>query len=356
MSESPPARKMYLAIAAVVVVIALTAALARCTGTASSETTDDAYVNADFTVVAPRVAGQVSALDVEDNQVVHKGQLLAQIDDRDYRAAVASAEADVAMARAAIDDATASLAQQQSVIDQANAALAAARAGYAFSRADFDRYTDLARHGAGSLQNAQQARSRIDTAQADVARNEAALKAARQQVAVLQAGRERAGAALQRAQAALETARLQLSWTRIVAPADGMVGQRSVRVGAYVTPGTALLAVVPLQQAYVIANFQETQLTAVRPGQAAEVRVDTFPDVVLHGVVDSLAPATGVTFAPFAPDNATGNFTKVVQRLPVKIVLRPGQPALDRLKVGMSVEATLHTDGARKDQPKVAAQ
>ncbi|WP_186266954.1 HlyD family secretion protein [Burkholderia gladioli] len=344
MSESIKNRKLYISAAAILSAVAVSAAIAGFGRSSSSEATNDAYVTADYTVVAPRVAGQITRLLVEDNQVVHQGQILAQIDDRDYRAAVASAQANVAMAKAAIDNASTSIVQQQSVIEQANAALAAARASYTFARADYSRYTDLASRGAGSVQNAQQAQSRINTAQADVARSQAAVQAARQQVAVLQSVRNRAQAALEQASAALDTARLNLSWTHIVAPVDGMVGQRSVRLGAYVTAGTPLLAVVPLQRAYVVANFQETQLTSVRRGQPANIRVDTFPGAVLHGTVDSLAPATGLTFAPFAPDNATGNFTKIVQRIPVKILLHPGQPELERLRVGMSVEATIRTD------------
>jgi membrane fusion protein (multidrug efflux system) len=348
MPESIQRRKLFIA-AAVLIVLVVSGVVASFVFS-SSHTTNDAYVTADFTVVSPRVAGQVTVLSVDDNQVVHQGQLLAQIDDRDYKAAVASAEANVASAKAAIDNASANIVQQQSVIEQANAALTAARANYTFARADYNRYTDLASRGAGSVQNAQQAQSRIDTAQADVSRNEATVKAARQQVAVLQSDRERAQASLGQALATLDTAHLNLSWTRIVAPVDGMVGQRSVRLGAYVTAGTPLLAVVPLQQAFVIANFQETQLTTVRDGEVADIHVDTLPDVVLHGTVDSLAPATGVTFAAIAPDNATGNFTKIVQRIPVKIVLRPGQPALRRLRVGMSVEATIHVGGLRVDE------
>jgi membrane fusion protein, multidrug efflux system len=344
MSESKSTTQRYFVIAAAVLVAGLCAACGYRVMHASAQSTDDAFVSADFTVVAPRVAGQISTLSVDDNQVVHKGQLLAQIDDRDYAAAVAAAQANVAAAQANIDNVSASIAQQQSLIDQAAAALTAARAGAVFADADFARYSDLAQHGAGSQQNAQQARSRSDTARADVSRSDAGLKAARQQVGVLMAQRERANAALQQAQAALDTARLNLSWTRIVAPIDGVVGQRAVRVGAYVTPGTPMLAVVPLQQAYVVANFQETQLTDVHPGQRVEVRVDTWPGVVLAGIVESFAPATGVTFAAIAPDNATGNFTKVVQRIPVKIVLHAGQATLEKLRVGMSVEATIHTD------------
>lgn len=352
MSESKLNRKIYIGGALLIVSLGLLAGLAwgglsgglRPAGQ-GVQRTDDAFVSADFTVVAPRVTGQISALAVEDNQIVHQGQLLAQIDDRDYAAAAASAQANVGIAQASIDNVSASIVQQRSLIKQAEAALRAARANDVFAEADHDRYRDLAQHGAGSQQNAQQARSRADAAQADVLRNHAALDAAKEQIAVLETQRERGQAALQQAHAALDSARLNLSWTRVVAPIDGVVGQRAVRVGAYVTPGTPLLAVVPLQQAYVVANFQETQLTNVRAGQAAEIRVDTFPGVVLQGTVDSFAPATGVTFAAIAPDNATGNFTKVVQRIPVKIVLRAGQASLDKLRVGMSVDAAVRTGG-----------
>ncbi|WGS52259.1 HlyD family secretion protein [Paraburkholderia sp. D15] len=356
-SKLPSNKKIHALAAAALALLGLCAALAYGAFSPAGPRTDDAYVSADFTVVAPRVAGQISALSVDDNQVVHKGQLLAQIDDRDYAAAVASAQANVAAAQAAIDNVSASIVQQHASIDQAAASLSAAKAGAVFARADYARYNDLAEHGAGSTQNAQQARSRTDTALADVSRNAAGLEAARQQVAVLAAQRERAVAALQQAQAALDTARLNLSWTRIVAPIDGVVGQRAARVGAYVTPGTPLLAVVPLQQAYVVANFQETQLTGVAPGQLAEIRVDTYPGRVLRGKVDSFAPATGVTFAAIAPDNATGNFTKVVQRIPVKIALNGGQQELGKLRVGMSVEATIRTSGgSASTQTEVAAR
>jgi membrane fusion protein, multidrug efflux system len=347
-------RTRYLVALVVVVLLALGLASVRFVRS-GAETTDDAYVSADFSVVAPRVAGQVATVAVEDNQTVIKGQLLAQIDERDYRAAFAAAQADVAMAEAAVENASASIAEQQATIDEASATLVAARANYTFARSDFGRYTDLAQHGAGSVQNAQQARARVDASHAEVIRSEASLAAAKQRAAVLQSVRQRAGAALDRARAALETARLNLSWTRITAPVDGVVGRRSVRVGAWVNPGTPLLAVVPLQRAYIVANFQETQLADARPGQAAQVKVDTLPGVVLRGRVDSLAPATGVTFAAIAPDNATGNFTKVVQRIPVKIVLEPGQPSIDRLRVGMSVEATVLTHTVRGEQKEEVA-
>lgn len=327
---------------AAALLVALSSGVAWALRDGPAQTTNDAFVAADFTLVAPRVAGQIAVLSVDDNQSVRRGELIAQIDDRDYVAAVAVAQADVATAQAAFDTASASLAQQQALIDQAGAAVDASHARYLFSQADVERYADLAAHGAGTMQNAQQARTRIDTARADVARDTAALKAARQQTAVLTAQRARAHGALQRALAALDTAQLNLSYTRIVAPVDGVVGQRAVRVGAYVTPGTPLLAVVPLDQAYVIGNFQETQLTDVHPGQPVDIRVDAYPGLTLHGQVDSVAPATGVTFAAIAPDNATGNYTKVAQRIPVKIALAHDGNRDGRLRVGMSVVATIH--------------
>jgi membrane fusion protein, multidrug efflux system len=336
-------RKRALAVATGLALAAACVALTGMVGSRTRETTDDAFVAADFTLVSPRVAGQIATLAVDDNQTVRQGQLLARLDDRDYQAAVEAAQAEVAIAQAALEHASTRLVQQRAAIGQAEAGVAESRANHAFARADLERYDDLARHGAGSTQNAQQARARADMSAAAVARDHAALSSANQQVDVLRAQRAQAQGALQRAQAALDTARLNLSYTRIVAPVDGVVGQRAVRVGAYVTPGSPLLAVVPLHDAYVVANFQEDQLTRVRAGQRAQVRVDTYPDRVFDGRVDSIAPATGATFAAIAPDNATGNFTKVVQRIPVKIVLDRAAAARDALRAGMSVVAEIDT-------------
>ena len=231
-----------------------------------------------------------------------------------------------------------------------------AKAELAFAEHELKRYNHLAGVGAGTVQNAQQARTRIDQAAARLANATAVLAAERKQVEILSAQRDAAEGGLKRAHAALEMASYELSYTRIVAPVDGMVGERAVRVGAYVTPGSKILAVVPLAEAYVVANFQETQLTAMHAGQAVEVRVDSLGGETLHGRVESLAPATGVTFAAVKPDNATGNFTKVVQRIPVKIVLDDGQPLLTRLRVGMSVEATIDTRGDKLDGKEVSAR
>jgi membrane fusion protein (multidrug efflux system) len=315
-------------------------------GPRTQQKTNDAFVSADFTLVVPRVAGFIKEVLVEDNQQVKTGQLLALIDDRDLRAAAQAADAETLVARAQLQNARATLERQASVIAQAQASVVSAKAEMAFAEHELNRYDHLAGVGAGTVQNAQQARTRIDQANARLANAMAVLAAERKQVDILTAQRDAAEGGLKRAQAALEIASYELSYTRIVAPQDGMVGERAVRVGAYVTPGSKILAVVPLAQAYVVANFQETQLTNVQPGQGVQVRVDSLGGEVLNGRVESIAPATGVTFASIKPDNATGNFTKVVQRIPVKIVLEPGQALASRLRVGMSVEASIDTASA----------
>ncbi|PBJ18038.1 putative multidrug resistance protein EmrK [Pseudomonas sp. ACN8] len=312
-------------------------------GKRTQQSTNDAYVSADFTLVVPRVAGFIKQVLVEDNQQVKAGQLLALIDDRDLRAAAEAADAETLVARAQLQNARATLERQASVIAQAQSSVVSAKAEVAFAEHELNRYNHLAGVGAGTVQNAQQAQTRIDQASARLTNATAVLAAERKQVEILTAQRDAAEGGLKRAQAKLEMASYELSYTRIVAPQDGMVGERAVRVGAYVTPGSKILAVVPLAQAYVMANFQETQLTDVQPGQAVQVRVDSLRGAALNGRVESIAPATGVTFAAVKPDNATGNFTKVVQRIPVKIVLEPGQLLAERLRVGMSVEASIET-------------
>lgn len=319
-------------------------------GQRTQQTTNDAYVSADYTLVVPRVAGFIKQVLVEDNQQVKAGQLLALIDDRDLRAAADAAAAEALVAQAQLQNAKATLERQTSVIAQAQATVVSAKAEMAFAEHELNRYNHLAGVGAGTVQNAQQARTRIDQASARLTNATAVLAAERKQVDILTAQRDGAEGGLKRAQAKLEIASFDLSYTRIVAPQDGMVGERAVRVGAYVTPGSKLLAVVPLAQAYVVANFQETQLTHVQPGQDVQVRVDTFGGEALKGRVESIAPATGVTFASVKPDNATGNFTKVVQRIPVKIALEPGQPLAQRLRVGMSVEARIDTASVKTNE------
>ena len=344
-----PSRKTVLLGALVLLLVGCGWGTARLIAQPGSETTNDAYITADYTLVAPRVPGQIAEVLVDDNQVVKAGQLLARIDDRDYRAALASAEGDVKVAAAEVGDFDGKIAQHPALIAEAQATLRSDQAAIAFARANATRYRDLSAGGAGTVEEQQHAVTALDQQQAGQDRDRAALSAAEEQLDILRAGRDKALGALARAQAALDQARLNLSYTEIRAPIDGMVGQRSIRVGAFVGAGTTLLALVPLSQAYVVANFQENQLARMRPHQPVRITVDSFPGLVLKGHVDSLAPATGVAFAPIAPDNATGNFTKIVQRLPVKITIDPGQPGAARLRVGLSVEPTV--DVAASETP-----
>jgi len=312
-------------------------------GGASSQSTDDAYVQADFSTVAPKVQGLIAKVLVEDNQQVRKGQLLAVIDDRDFRVAVDAAEAQLKGAEARAANLRASVQRQSSVIAQASADVDADDAAIKLSSANARRYQDLSSDGSASLQERQESASRLQSDEAAKRRDQAAHSAARQQVPMLAANVTEADAAVEQARAALEAAKLNLTYTRIVAPVDGTVGRRSVRVGNFVQVGAPLLAVVPLRQAFVEAHFRETQMRGIRPGQPVTITIDTLPGVTLKGHVESLAPASGVTFAEIAPENATGNFTKIVQRLSARIAIDPGQPDAAALRVGMSVIPTVDT-------------
>jgi len=310
---------------------------------ASIQSTDDAYVQADFTVVAPRVSGTVETVSVEDNQWVKKGDLLATLDDRDFVAAVNAAKAQVASAQAGISSLQAHLIQQHTAIRQAQAALAADEAALKLASVNHARYRNLATDGSGTVQAQQQAEAQLSIQSASRDKSQAVLEAARQQVDVLKADLEKATAALAHAQAAQAIAELKLSYTRITAPLDGTIGQKSVRVGAFVRTGSPLLAIVPLDAVYITANFRETQLAQVETSQAVSIDVDALPGQALEGTVQSLGPASGASYSAIAPHNATGNFTKIVQRIPVRIRLNPDQPAAARLRVGMSVTPHIRT-------------
>ncbi|MDE1150076.1 MAG: HlyD family secretion protein [Azospirillaceae bacterium] len=270
----------------------------RLLGDPARPVTDDAYVAADYTLVAPKVSGLIAEVLVEDNQAVQAGQLLARIDDRDYRTALAAAEADVATAAAQLDHLSADLDRQQALITEAEARVRADDAALTLAHAGANRYRALASSGAGTLEQQQQADAQLDQQLAGRQRDVASVDATRKQVPVLEAQKASAAGALQKAQAARDQAQLNLDYTRITAPIAGTVGQREVRVGAYVNIGHPLLAVLPLAQAYVLANYREVQLAHVRAGQPVTVNVDALPGVTLRGHVDSVAPATGVTFAP----------------------------------------------------------
>ena len=307
------------------------------------ESTNDAYVKADYTIIAPKVSGYIATVLVEDNQPVTAGQILARIDDRDFNTALAQARADVANAEAGIRNLDAQLALQQSVIDQANADIASAEAALDFATQDYARYRNLLKSGYGTQQRAQQADASLRGQNAQLQHNRAVLVAAQQQIQVLRTQRAQAETQVQHDQAVEQQATLNLGYTTIAAPIDGTVGARSLRVGQYVQAGTQLMAVVPLRAVYVVANFKETQLTHVHGGEPVTISVDTFPGAAITGHVDSLSPASGLEFSLLPPDNATGNFTKIVQRIPVKIALDRGDPLIGLLRAGMSVEATIDT-------------
>src|SRR5262249_30675491 len=303
--------------------------------------TDDAYVKADNTTIAPKVSGYLREVLVGDNEHVKAGQVLARIDERDFKVALDQAQADVAAAQATVASKQAQLEVQQSVIAAAKATIEVDIANKTFAGQENKRYTDLAATGYGSLQNAQAAQSKNAGAEAAILRDQANLVSALKQVDLLKAEIAQATAAAARGSALQAQAELNLGYTTIVAPIDGVVGNRTLRVGQYVQAGTQLMSLVPATGAYVIANFKETQLTHVHQGQPVDVAVDMFPGQVVHGHVDSLAPASGQEFALLPPANATGNFAKVVQRIPVKVVLESGSPI--ELRPGMSVIPRIST-------------
>jgi membrane fusion protein, multidrug efflux system len=305
--------------------------------------TDDAYVRADSTTIAPKVSGYLSAVLVNDNQPVKAGQVLARIDDRDFNVALAQAKADVAGAEARIADHRAALDAQHTVIDSAGATVALDRAQETFAEQDNRRYATLATEGWGTVQKAQDAAARIAAAHAAVTRDVATLANVTKQIDILIAQVAAAEADLAHARTVQDQAELNLSYTTIVSPTDGVVGNRTLRVGQYVQAGTQLMAVVPVDAAYIVANYKETQLTHVRAGQPASISVDMFPGQVFEGRVDSVAPASGQEFSLLPPDNATGNFTKVVQRIPVKITLDHRSPLAVVLRPGMSVYPSIDT-------------
>jgi len=306
------------------------------------QSTDDAYLQADSTIVAPKVSGYVQDVLVNDNEQVAAGQILARIDPRDFQTSLAQAQA-VAEAQQAISNLDAQIALQRTLVAENEADIGSAQAALAFAQQNFGRYSVLAHDGFGTVERAQQASADLTEANAALIHDRASRLAAQLQIAVLQTGRARTEAELQHGQAVERQAELNLSYTTIIAPIAGTIGARSLRQGQYVQAGTELMALVPLDDVYVVANIKETQLGAVVPRQPVEVRVDRFPGQLVHGHVDSLAPASGQEFALLPPDNATGNFTKVVQRIPVKIAIDGGASLIGQLLPGMSVEATIDT-------------
>jgi len=302
------------------------------------ESTDDAYVGGEITVIAPKVAGFITTVAVTDNQPVREGDLLVKLDDRDYRAALAKATASVAAQQATLANLEATRHLQEAMIAEALAGLTASDAEVARARFDVVRYRELASDQFASAQRFQQADADHKKALAATDRARAAVAAAQRQLDVIDTQKQQAQAALAQALAERDLAQLNLDFTELRAPIDGTVGNRSARVGAFATVGAQLLSVVPTRGLWVDANFKESQLAGMRPGAPATIEADMLPGEIFHGHVDSLAPATGAQFSVLPPENATGNFTKIVQRVPIRILL-DDSASLGRLRPGLSVTA-----------------
>jgi membrane fusion protein (multidrug efflux system) len=312
-------------------------------GARADQTTDDAYVRGDITPLSAQVDGYVRRVPVGDFQLVKAGDLLVEIDDEDYQARNAQAEADLLGAEAAIENLKSRKALQHDVVAEAESTVAATQADVERTKLEAARQRAIVATSFGTPQRLEQAVAEEKRFQATYERNRSELEGQRRQMAVLDTTEAQLRAEAKAKRAMLDLARIALGYTRITAPIDGMVGERGVRAGQYVRVGTQVISVVPLDTVWVVANYKETQLTRVAIGQSADITVDSFPGVTIHGKVDSIAPASGSQFSLLPPDNATGNFTKVVQRIPVKIVLDPGHALAGRLRPGMSVTATIHT-------------
>ena len=303
------------------------------------EDTDDAYVGGDVTVISPKVSGNITEIAVKDNQLVRAGDVLIRIDNRDYLVALSKAKAAVAAEEAALANMDATRNLQESVIDQAKAGISATNAETHRARDDQTRYQNLSAKAAVSIQSFQKADADYKEALAGGQKAQANLMAAQRQIDVIATQKQKIQAALAQAVAQRELAELNLSYTELRAPIDGVIGNRRARLGAYATIGGQLLAIVPAQGLWVDANFKENQLAHIHPGSMVKITADILPDEVFYGHVASLAPATGAQFSILPAENATGNFTKIVQRVPVRVVLDGEGGKLGKLRPGLSVTA-----------------
>ena len=307
------------------------------------QSTDDAYVQSDVSLISPKIEGYIKEVHIRDNEAVAAGQILFAIDDRDFAARLAQAEAAVATEEATIATYANRLNLQQAMIDQAAATVRSAEADLYRAQLDHKRYTALVTSDFASRQKYESAEADSRKADAALGKARAALAAEQNQLAVLDSQKREEEAKLLQARAARRLARNDLDNTVIRAPVDGIAGNRAGQLGQYVKPGTQLLSLVPLPRVYVTANFKETQLTRMRPGQAAQISVDAYPDQPLQGRVESFAPGSGAQFSLLPPDNATGNFTKIVQRVPVRIAVPADGPLARLLRPGLSVTVTVDT-------------
>src|SRR5947209_9235653 len=310
------------------------------------ESTNNAYLRADQVAMAPRVSGQVAEIYVKDNEDVAVGQPLLKIDARRYEMMVRQAEATVDAREADVAKSEADLRQQDAVIAQAQADVTAAQANSNLADKEFERAAALAVRGFATQQKSEQTESALTQARSTVSLKQAVLDAARQKVATLKAQLAQARAQLEAAKESLSQAEIDLKDTLLRSPIAGRVGDRTVQLGQFAQPGTRLLTVVPTQQMYLVANFKETQVQRMRPGQPAHISIDAYPDLALTGTVESFAPGTGAQFALLPPENATGNFTKIVQRVPVRILVNAPEHAAPAFVPGLSIEVSVDTKAA----------
>jgi membrane fusion protein (multidrug efflux system) len=307
------------------------------------ETTNNAYLQADTVVVAPKIAGYVTAVAVADNQIVTRGQVLARIDPAQYQSAYDMAGAELAQRRADLARFAADAARQEAAQAEAVAQVAVVQAASRLADTEAVRFRQLAKTGAETAERRDQADSTREQSTAQLAVSRAAVVTATRAVDSLRAQIDQGRAAVAAAEARLRGARADLDGVVLTAPVAGVVADRSVRVGQYVQAGTRLLSVVPVQSIYLLANFKETQLARMHPGQPATVTLDALPGVTLAGTVESISPGTGADFALLPPENATGNFTKIVQRVPVRIALAVDPSRRGVLRSGLSAEAAVDT-------------
>ena len=354
-SRSPRARKLALLGAAVLLAVGTAGTFGYRWWTVGRfiEATDDAYVGAHNTTLAAKVAGYVSSIAVEDNSRVRAGDVIATIDDGDFRLAVDAARDKVATQQATVDRIGQQIIAQQASVAQAKAQLISAQAGATRARLELDRQQSLAQRDFASRQTLEQAQSNRDQGVAGVQSAQAAVDAAAANVDVLKAQQQEAAKALEELRTALAKAERDLSFTVIRAPVDGVIGNRAVQTGDFVQTGQRLASLVPLDDVYVDANFKETQLAHLRPGQKVAITVDALPGQAIEGTISSLAPASGAVFSLLPPDNATGNFTKIVQRLPVRVRVPADVAARGLLRPGMSVVVSVNT---KPPAPVVATQ
>ena len=307
------------------------------------EFTDDAYVGGDVTVIAPKVAGFVAEIDMIDNQAVHQGDLLIRLDDRDFRAAYQKAQAQVSLEGATETNLDAQAESQAALVVQARAEVAAADAEIARTKNDFVRFKTLVATGAESAQTFDRADAAYKVAKANGDKYRAAYVAAERQLDVIATQKMQTQAALKSSVADLELAKLNLSYTELRAPMDGVVGNRSAQVGSYATVGSQLVSLVPARGLWIDANFKEDQMARIHAGSPATVQFDLFGGKYYKGRVVSIAPATGSQFSILPPENATGNFTKIVQRVAVRIQLDDEKSTLGQLRPGLSATVRVYT-------------